>query len=99
MHIEKHSSLVSSITGMVQNTRWRRINLAFGQSRFHMSMGSLPSLTIPRLNFALGMGVEHGLIVFPHGFVMQLLMPLNLELHMMVYTGILQPVKGPLLVP
>jgi uncharacterized membrane protein HdeD (DUF308 family) len=63
-----------------------------------MSMGNLPSLTIPRLNFDLGMEVEYGLIGFQHGFVMLLLMPLNSELLMMVFTGIHQLVKGILLV-
>uniref|UniRef100_A0A0A9RJ75 GLGB n=1 Tax=Arundo donax TaxID=35708 RepID=A0A0A9RJ75_ARUDO len=90
----KHSLLVTLMSGMVQTTRWREINLVFGQLRFPMSMGNLPSLTIPGLNFALYMGMEYGLIGFLHGFAMQLLMPLNLELPTMVFIGILQLVKG-----
>ena len=93
MDVGRHSLLVTSMTGMVQTTRWRRINLVFGQLKLTMSKGNRPSLIIPGLNFALDM-VEYGLIEFLCGFVMQLLMPLNLELPMMVFIGILLLLKG-----
>ena len=97
LDVGKHSLLVTLTTGMVLSTRWWRIALASGLSIYPMSTGNLPSLTIPGLKFDLGVEMEYGLIGFPHGFVMQLLMPPNSELLTMVFTGIRQLVKGILL--
>jgi hypothetical protein len=78
MDVGRQSLLVTSMTGMVQTTRWRKISLVFGRSKLTMSKENLIFLIIPRLNFAFDM-VEYGLIGFLHGFVMQLLMLPNLE--------------------
>jgi hypothetical protein len=75
------------MVGMVPTTRWKRINLVFGVSKFLILVEIQPFLTIRGSSFDSCMVMEFGLIASLLGLNMPLLTLKVLELHMMVYIG------------
>jgi len=84
----KHKLLETLMDGMVQTTRWKKINLVSGVLRSLMLMEIQLYHTVQEWSLGSAMGMEFGLIASLLGSNMPLLILPDLQHHTMVSTGI-----------